>query len=251
MDECPVCLEPFGLDEHIPKSLDCRHAVCTECVMNPRGQPLQLCPICRRGIGSRLDLPNDLSIIAYLEKKKRKKYLKERKKKLRDVIEQAREASVEVDGHLKEQKETAAKVVEERSIVFSSYIEHLFKKCLQLCDSKRLLNDVSTQNQRQLENTKEELETCIAACTPLIDNPHASTEVMHRCETDTLNAVKKAMNSGGPATSKEAMWNKYREVVLEKFLQLTKMPPSSDYSVDSGNYLVITNHKVLPFKMTK
>ncbi len=176
MEECPVCLEQFGLDQHIPKSLDCRHAVCTECVMNPRGQPLQLCHICRCGIGDRSDLPNDLSIIAYLEKKKRKRYLKERKIKLQDVIEQAREASEVVDGHLKEQQEAAAKVVEERSIVFSLYIEDLFEKCLQLCDIKQLLNDVSTQNQRQLENTKEELETCIAACTPLIDNPHASTD---------------------------------------------------------------------------
>ncbi len=209
MEECPVCMEPFGLDEHIPKSLDCRHVVCTECVMNPRGQPLRLCPICRRGIDNRSDLPNDLSIIAYLEKKKRKKYLKERKKKLQDVIEQAREASIEVDGHLKEQKETAAKLVEERSIVFSSYIEHLFKKCLQLCDSKRVLNDVSTKNQRELENTEEELEECIAACTPMLDNPHVSMDEIDRCESDTMNAITKARDSGRSGTSEEAMWDSY------------------------------------------
>ncbi len=231
MEECPVCMEPYGLDEHIPKSLDCRHAVCAECVMNPRGQPLQLCPVCRRGIGDRSDIPNDLSIIAYLEKKKGKKYLKERKKTLQGVIKQAWESSAEAKGHLKEQKETAAKIVEERSAIFSSYIDHQFKRCLQLCDSKRVLSDVSTKNQNELENTIQELQTCIEACTPLLDNPHATTDEIDRYESDTLNAVKKARDSGRSGSSEEAMWNKYRQQVIEKFLQLTKMAPSSDRSL--------------------
>ncbi len=81
MDECPVCMESFDLDEHMPKSLDCRHAVCTECMLHPRGRPLRVCPICCRDIIDSSALPNDLSIIAYLEKIKREKYLKEQKKK--------------------------------------------------------------------------------------------------------------------------------------------------------------------------
>ncbi len=235
MGECPVCLEAFGLDEHIPKSLDCRHAVCTECVMNPRGQPLQLCPICRRGIGDRSALPNDLSIIAYLEKKNRKRYLKERKKKLQDAIEQARDASAKVEGELKEQKATAGKLVEERSAVFSSYMKHLFQKCQKLCVSKRVLSDVSTKHQKESENMLEELERCIAACTPLLDNPHVSSAEIDRWETATLEGVEKARESGRSGTSEEAMWNSYRQLVMETLAEISKVTPSSDPSFNPGN----------------
>ncbi len=123
MEECPVCLESFDLEEHIPKSLDCRHAVCTECVMNAGRQPLQRCPICRRAINNHSAVPNDLSIIAYLEKNKREKYLKERKEKVKTLIEQVLEASEDVGRRLK--NENTAQIVEEASAIFSSYIKHL------------------------------------------------------------------------------------------------------------------------------
>ena len=114
MEECPVCLESFGLEEHIPKSLDCRHAVCSECLVNAGGQPLQKCPICRRAINNYSAIPNDLSIIAYLEKNKREKYLKERKEKVKKLIEQVLEASEDVDERLKNQKVSTAKKVKEK-----------------------------------------------------------------------------------------------------------------------------------------
>ena len=122
MEECPICLESFGLDQHIPKSLDCRHAVCTECMRNAGGQPLQRCPICRRAITDHSTLPNDLTLISYLEKNKREKYLNERKEKVKNLIEQVLEASEDVDGLLKEQKVSNAQAAEERSVIFSSYI---------------------------------------------------------------------------------------------------------------------------------
>ncbi len=111
MEECPVCMESFGLDKHIPKSLDCRHAVCAECVMNEggRGQPLQRCPICRRAITDHSTLPNDLTLISYLEKNKREKYLKERKEKVKAIIEQVLEAAEDVDGRLKNQNVSTAR----------------------------------------------------------------------------------------------------------------------------------------------
>ncbi len=83
MDECPVCLEPYDGEEHIPKSLDCRHAVCKECLLTP----LKQCPLCRRGIGKNLSaIPNDLSIIAYLEKNKHEQSVKEKKEKIQSII---------------------------------------------------------------------------------------------------------------------------------------------------------------------
>ncbi len=237
MAECPVCLEPYGLDEHIPKSLDCRHAVCAECVMNPRGQPLQLCPICRRGINNHSAIPNDLSILDFLEKKKRKKYLKARKKKLQDLIEQAWEASAEVGGHLKEETVIGAKIAKERSTIFTLYIQHLFKKCLELCISQRVLSDFSTKHHMELEDLLQELQMCISVCTSLLDNPHASTDEIDRCETDTLNAVKKSRDSGRSGTSEEAMWNSYRQLVIETLVEISKVPPSRDHSFHPGEHL--------------
>ncbi len=109
MEECPICMESFGADEHIPKSLDCRHAVCAKCVMNEGGQPLQRCPICRRAITDHSTLPNDLTLISYLEKNKREKYLKERKEKVKAIIEQVLEAAEDVDGRLKNQNVSTAR----------------------------------------------------------------------------------------------------------------------------------------------
>lgn len=32
--ECPVCLEPYGLQRHRPKALPCGHSVCLDCLQN-------------------------------------------------------------------------------------------------------------------------------------------------------------------------------------------------------------------------
>ncbi len=147
MDPCPVCLEPFGLDDHIPKSPDCRHAVCAECLMNPRRQPLQQCPVCRRGIGDSSTLPTDLTLISYLENKKRKKYLKQRKEKILSLIEQVSEVSDLMDRRLEEEKTHSSnvKAVEERSTKFTLFTRHLFEKCQHQCNSKRFLTDIATK----------------------------------------------------------------------------------------------------------
>ncbi len=180
---------PFDLDQHIPKSLDCRHAVCTKCVMNPSGPPLQRCPICRRDIIDHSALPNDLSIIAYLEKKKRKKYLKERKDKMKSLTEKVLKVSEEVDGLLKEENVSAAQSVNERSTLFNSYVEYLFKTCQVLCDSKIFLSDAATRSRKELENTLQELQTTKVACTSLLNNHHVTIDDIDRCESEALKAL--------------------------------------------------------------
>ena len=232
MEECPVCMECFSLKEHIPKSLDCRHAVCAECVMNAGGQPLQRCPICRRAINNHSAIPNDLSIIAYLEKNKREKYLKERKEKVRNLIEQVLEASEDVGGRLKNEKVSAAQTVEERSAIFSSYIKHLLEQCQQRCSTKRFLTDIAAIIRKELESRQQELQTCLAACTSLLDNPHVTTDDIDRCESEALNAVRKARESEKSGAIDRTTWNSCTQLVMKTFTEMSKIPPKSG---NSGN----------------
>ncbi len=234
MEECPVCLESFGLEEHIPKSLDCRHAVCAECVMNAGGQPLQRCPICRRAINNHSAIPNDLSIIAYLEKNKREKYLKELKEKVKKLIEQVLEASEDVDGRLRNQTVFTAKKVKEKSAIFSFYIKHLFEQCQQRCSSEPFLTDVMTKSKQELESISQELQTSLAACTSLLDNPHVTTDDIDRCESDALDAIKKAKESGQFGTMDGTTWNSYRKLVMDTFAEISKVPPKHGSS-EAGN----------------
>ncbi len=235
MEECPVCLEKFDLNEHIPKSLDCRHAVCTECVMDPTRRPLQRCPICRRDIIDHSALPNDLSIIAYLEKNKREKYLKEQKEKVKGVIDQVLKASEDVHELLKEDNVSAAQTVVERSAKFNSYIKHLFEKCQLRCDTKGFLSEAAKENRKKLENTLQELQASIVACASLLDNPHVTTDEIERSETEALNAVDRARSCIKSRSSEGDMWNSYRQLVMETFAEISKEPPSSDHNFIKGN----------------
>ncbi len=227
MEECPVCLELFGLDNHIPKSLDCRHAVCTECVMNPG---LQNCPVCRGAIINGSTVPNDLSIIAYLEKNKREKYLKEQRGKVKNMIEQVIEASEDINARLKEEKVSAAQIVEERSAVFNSYMSYLFQKCQQRCDSKPFLPDAAMTTRKELENTLHDLEMSIVACTSLLDNPDVIADEIDRCESEVLNVVKKCKDSLKSGVSEETMWDDYRQLMMETFGEISKQSPTCNYN---------------------
>ncbi len=232
MEECPICLESFGLEEHIPKSLHCRYAVCSECVMNAGRKPLQKCPICRLAITNHSTLPNDLTLISYMEKKKREKYLKQREEKVKSLIEQVLEASDDVDGRLKNQ--TAAQTVKDRSAIFSSYIKHLFEQCQQRCSSERFLTDVMTKSHKELESTSQELQASLAACTSLLDNPHVTTDDIDRCESDALGVVKKAKKRGQSGNMDGTTWNSYRKLVMDTFAEISKVPPK-DGSSEAGN----------------
>ncbi len=234
MEECPVCLESFGLEEHIPKSLDCRHAVCFECLVNAGGQPLQECPICRRAINNYSATPNDLSIIAYLEKNKREKYLRERKEKVKKLIELVLEVSEYVDERLKNQKVSTAKKVKEKSVIFSSYIKHLFEQCQQRCSSERFLTDVMINCHKELESTSQELQASLAACTSLLDNPHITMDDIDRCEAKALDAVKKAKESEQSGTMDVTTWTSYRKLVMDTFAEISKVPPKHGRS-GAGN----------------
>ncbi len=232
MEECPVCLQPFGLDKLIPKSLDCRHAVCVQCVMNPG---LRSCPICRQNIIKRSALPNDFSIMAYLESNSRKQYLKERRVKVQKLIDQVLEASEDVDRRLKEETTVAAQTVKNRSNIFNSYIKQLFEECQQRCSSERLLTDAISNKIGELEITKQQLESFTHACMSLLDNPDVTTDEIEMCETKALNVVENAKGNAKSRASDLAMWNSYRQMVMETLAEISKVPPRDRTIIDTGN----------------
>ncbi len=134
-----------------------------------------------------------------------------------------------MDALLKEGNVSGAQTLEERSATFNSYIKYLFETCQQGCDSKPFLSDVAAKNRTGLENTLQELQTSMAKCTSLLDNPHVTTDEIDRCEAEALVAIEKARDSGTGA-SEGATWNSYRELVMERFAEISKTEPSSDPS---------------------
>ncbi len=237
MDECPVCEESFDLDEHMPKSLDCHHAVCTACILHPRGPPLLICPVCFGDIINPSALPNDPSIIAYLKKNKREKYSKEQSEweKVKDMTESVQGAIEDVDKHLKEEQASAAKTLEERSARWNSHLKHLFEKCQQRCNGKPFPSDAPTQILRQLEDSQQELQLCLAECNALLDKSRVTNEEIDKCRSKALKAVKKARDIGKSRATQATMWNSYRQLVMEALEEESKVPPSNKGSFVSGD----------------
>ncbi len=232
-------MESFNLGKHIPKSLDCRHAVCTECVMNPSGPPLQKCPICRQNIIQRSALPNDFSIMTYLESNSREQNFKRPRVKVENLIVQVLEASEDVDQRLKETV-AAAQTVKNKSDIFHSYMKQLFEKCQQRCSSERLLTDDITNKHRDLENIKQELEASTRACMSLLDKSHVSADEADRCESKAMIAVENAKESSGKSQASDvAMWNIYRKLVMDTFTEISKVPPYDGAIFDAGNFYAI------------
>ena len=235
MYECPVCLQLFDQGDHIPKSLACRHAVCKRCLLSPHGPPLPKCPICRRGIIDRFDLPNDLSIIQYLEKKERKRYIKERKEKIKGLIEEVVNASEDVGERLKKKVISATQTLEEKSAKYTLYVKHLFETCQQRCGSKRFLSNAAIENHKKLEAMRQELQASVAACTSLFDNPHVTADDIEKRETEARNALREARDSGKPGVSERATWHDYRILLIKTFTDISKEPPPNDISSVAGN----------------
>ncbi len=228
-------MESFNLGKHVPKSLDCRHAVCTECVMKPCGPPLERCPLCRQYIKRRAALPNDLSIIAYLDKKKQKRYIKERKETIESFIDQILEATQDVHGCLKEETVPAAQTLEERSAIYTSHVKHLFEQCQQRCNSKHFLSDSVMKNRKKLEETLHELQTSMANCTSLLGKPRVTMDQIDRCESEAMDAVKKSRDSVKSGARERATWHSYRIRLINTFTDISREPPPNNSNCIAGN----------------
>ncbi len=68
----------------------------------------------------------------------------------------------------------------------------------------------------------------MVACTSLFDSPNATTDEINRCESEALNAVKKSEDSLKSGASEETMWNCYRQLMMEIFLEISEVAPSSE-----------------------
>ncbi len=57
---CPVCMENYNREEHVPKLLrQCGHSVCEECVRQIANNGSLQCPTCRKSVP--LDSANSLN----------------------------------------------------------------------------------------------------------------------------------------------------------------------------------------------
>ncbi len=135
---CPICMEDFDLENRMPKSLECRHSLCKLCLMNKR-HPLSSCPICRQPVRKHENVPHDLTMIDYVNHKRRKVYLKEQekiRKRLSDLTERTR---VELR-HIGELQEEHKQILEGRENQFRQHIMSVFKTCLDKCSLMNALN---------------------------------------------------------------------------------------------------------------
>ncbi len=234
---CPVCMEQYNMESRIPKSLECRHAICKLCLLSSGGGPMSHCPLCRDEISNPSRIPNDLSVMAHMEKKSQRKIFKQRAEKLNKLRDRGRKASEQMGKLLKECKSKGEEAVREHSDTFALYARHLFEKCLQKCSrDQSFWKDASTKNIRDLEGKMKRLQASVNTCTSLLDKGHitVSEEALTSCASEVLDAVKAAQPGGRSQTAEESMWNSYRESMIDVLSDLSQTVPSSDSSFTPG-----------------
>ncbi len=105
---CPICMEDYDLDTRIPKSLDCRHSLCKLCLQHS-GQPLNSCPICRQPVRNHTKIPNDFTMIEYLQYKDRDRHLNQQEPS-RTTEEESTSNELKEVGHTDVRREAHAQV---------------------------------------------------------------------------------------------------------------------------------------------
>ncbi len=229
------------MESRIPKSLDCRHAVCKSCLLSCGKKSLSQCPLCRQKIVNPTKIPNDLSKVAHIETNNQKKLFKLQAEKLNALKDRGRKASQHLGKILKECKSKKKEAAREHSNTFALYARHLFEKCLQkCCHDQSFWEDASTKNIRDLEGKMKRLQASVNTCTSLLDKGHISEESLTSCETEVLGAVKATQPGGKSQTAEESMWNSYRDSMIDVLSDLSKIVPSSDSSFTPGT---INDHK--------
>ncbi len=72
----------------------------------------------------------------------------------------------------------------------------------------------------------KELQTSAADRTSLLSNPPVTMGEIDRWARDTQEVVKKAWDIEGVVDSEEAIWNIYRQLLMEIFAEMSKVAPS-------------------------
>ena len=220
-------MEDYDLETRVPKSLDCRHVLCKLCLQNG-ADSLDNCPMCRQAVRDHQKLPNDFTMIDYLQRKQHKKDLKEQallRSKLQEMSDNAGEEIEKIEKNIQRANEIEP--------LLEFHAKQIFDRCIEECRHK---TPVASHDRQNVESKLERLQHSVAVCMSLLDSTHISKDAVDTCETEVKEAV--GMLRDQPGVSEKDVWHTYRQLLVDTFTELSQDPPSSDSSFGAGKLCV-------------
>ncbi len=218
---CPVCMDDYDLDTGVPKSLDCRHSVCNVCLQSG-ADSMNTCPICRHPIRDHQNIPNDLTMIDYLERNKGETVviLKSKLQEMRDNVKKELQETVNI---LRQAIETDQ--------LFASNAKHIFYRCV---EKYQHITPVSSYDRDDVESKLERLQRSLADCERLLEKAYIRKDDMGSCEIEVKEAVKELQCRERPETAETVLWIKYKQELINAFTEMSHDTPSSLPYVSTG-----------------
>ena len=105
---CPMCIEDYDLAVRVPKSLECRHVLCRIC-LEKVVNTLNACPMCREPVRDHENLPNDFTMMDYLQRNQSDADVKEQailRTTLQELSDNAKKELEETESILQQVNET-------------------------------------------------------------------------------------------------------------------------------------------------
>ena len=245
---CPICMEDYALETRVPKSLDCRHVLCQLCLQNG-ADTLDTCPMCRQTIRDHRNLPNDFTMMDYLQRKQGKNDSK-KQAVLRSKLQ-------EMSDNAKKELEAAKKDIEEANDtehLFEVHAKDIFDKCV---ERWRHNIPVGSYNRVDVESKLERLQHSVTVCMSLLENTYISKEDVSSCETEIHGAVGMLQCNDEEGAVEKATWKKYRQLLMAAFTEKSQDAPTTYFSFSAGKtcdhyYLssVVCSHRFFDFCRT-
>ncbi len=230
---CNICEEDYDFDHRLPKSLVCGHFLCNFCLLG-RGQPLRSCPVCRQTIDDPENVPNNLTMIDYMERKKQKRREKEQKAlrdSLKDLLLALEESRGKSEQDLEESKRILAETLENKLEIFRSYAGDKFNESLMgHCENGDIVSHISSTATAQLCHRIQFLEEQTVVLRSLLDQAYIHQEEVTSCK----ESMQSALQTLGLRNMAEVTWNAYKEHLLDHFRERSREGPSSDRVCRTG-----------------
>ena len=211
-------MEEYDLDQRLPKSLDCRHALCKACLVRD-GRALRKCPSCRQPIDKPTNVVNDLTMIDYLERKQQKRREREQKKlqeELRNLLETISQELRALESLKENQKRTTANLTRKKINAFSDYAKCVFKETLAHQNkNKQVMSKMASVNSAQLDARIQFLHENTAVVTSLLEQSFINQDDFDKCTSETQSIIQSKLTNSGESV--ENMWSVYREFLLDHY----------------------------------
>ncbi len=218
---CPVCTEDYDLEQRLPKSLHCRHALCQACLIRT-DQPLECCPSCQGPINRLEDVASDLTMIAYLKRRKEKEREKEQasvKAELQSLISNAQLKQEQLQEILSQYKDCNPQKVKAYTKSFNAHARKLFQKSLDHCGTDAVSSQLVSIVRGELEVKLNDIERPIDGMNSLMSSSHIDINDIeaYRDQSQTLVSADDVMQS-----SVAGMWNAYIQLLTGHLTDIAK-----------------------------